>query len=614
MTPPMRVALVFALPGTGTRLHSLEVEYQESYGMMAASRKGAALLKDVQLSCSPSALVMDRANQLSYYTESPNLYEFAPKSDQDGPAITLNSTAKYRSCFWDPYSGRLFAGYADSGRVDVYGKPKDGSRKKSYLHTHSFGGSEWTSGIRDLAIARVQTDEGTVTVLCALSEHLREGKRQLHVGTLADLVSAADVAPTEDEQTFNVPADTRFLAVAPWQSVLLVSGGKEGIQWLDLKSRTKMLTVKEPKAVTGRPAFLVTYYDRGQAYAYTTDSGDVVTRQLSPPQSGAQETLETPESYAPAGAAGNVPSLLADSTDMLWSFVDGGPDDNGAFVSIPTVGALIWSESLGISAQQRVAKSFAGGTHVSGPLRNTFAFRGSNGEPLVYVGSQPNVRRILQDQDTGKPVEQWTKDGITYTYAFREAALPYRDLWGPTAFALNTRPDTSGGAFVRQENGKDKVHFLVGGNYYWRMITFNPNTMEEPTIANATTLNSKIADKNFYLSCCCDVDNDMVLLLGAVETGDHNTPSWWLWNADSDTMVGEPQKIPDSVWAVAAFRGYDTLTDPTAKASRRVLRLYDDAGSETAWTIGRDSGGAYKVTVHKNAQKFLAAAAPTGAW
>ncbi|MEU5579224.1 hypothetical protein ABZ791_02050 [Streptomyces huasconensis] len=590
---------------------------------------GSSLLSGQKTDWNGERLVVDRANDLAYYADEPSghIHEFDPQGT-DTPTVVLNPKGvTYRSCCWLPYSGRLYAGHAKSGKVDVYGRPKGRSRRTAKLHDIDLGAA-WSNGVRDLAVARVPYAGGTATLLCALSEHLTgDNSRALTVRWLETSQSARGgeqekeqereeegeqgeaAAPRQADRNFDVPKGIRFLAVDPWRHTLLATGGDAGVFRLPLRDPQSVVRAEERRAVLGRA--VPHHAGMDIRYAYMTNEGPV-TRALWAKPIGGPATLDAtiPVTRVSDGDYAKRPSLLAGSADALWVFEDrGGQADIPVGHGTNTAGRLR-RKDLPAELADRNGLAVSGGSSAPSYVCNAFAFRGARGEPLVYLGMGSGMRRILQDKETGRPVEKWDDGSNTHLYPFQEIPLPYRDLFGPAALRMHGAMGS--GAFVRD----DKVHFLLQDtNFSTTKVSFDPNGVADPRVSAFTSLDTSLRSRYMLIHTCCEVDADRVLLI--CEDLLHNPPStlsWCLWNMDADHMDVDLRVLPDGLWPTtatppfAAFRGYDTMPDPTSRSAHRVLRLYDTSGKEVAWTIGRNSGGEYRITRQQDAPPFLAGA------
>ncbi|MEU5579225.1 hypothetical protein ABZ791_02055 [Streptomyces huasconensis] len=581
---------------------------------------GSCLLPRKKLACDPNRAVLDRANELLYYVDDQDaeLHEFGFGSPERTAKVLNESGVKYRSCFWLPYSGRLLVGHADTGRVDVYGKPRSGSRVSAKLHDHDVGGSDWEKGVRDLVAARVPFEDHTLLLMCALSEHVKSnGKRELRVKSVHEWPQAEETgAGASVDVGFDVPADTRYLSVDPWQHVLWGVGGKGGISRLTLRDPQAIVPEPEGRAVLSRaePFLNTTRLSRG----YLTDQGlcwDYVDSKQD--DSGADPAAGS----APGAKAGDT-SLVVDGNDILCTYTVRGGDrdlDADAVVWPPPGPCRLRAADIGADVSQRGDFAMAGESCARSYVHNAFAFPGAHGEPLVHMGSGTAMRRIIQDATTGEPRQEWSDGTRSHSYPYSELPLPYRDLLGPGAQQLNWAWSLRrvSGAYTRG----GRVHFLIWAHYdpeaTATLVALDPNRVSDPHITVSTELTKAFHAQSFAPTACCEIDSDRVLLLGYVSENGSEKASWWLYNADADKTEGEPRALAQKEWPHAylpwaAFRGYDKRDDPNSKSQRRVLRVYTSSGEEIAWTLGRTGGGDYRITVHEQAPKFLASATPPG--
>ncbi|MEU2608751.1 hypothetical protein [Streptomyces albus] len=631
----IRMHFLHAVPGEGTFAKELAVETvpDDEWPYYYATRHLGTAWAEKEFSCRADKMVLDRSNDILYYVDDTTgqckLYEFRPRTAEEA-VVLAHGSATYRSCFWQARSGRLFVGAADRGRVDVFGKPRDNSRKGQFMHGYDLKGDYWKAGVQDLTVVRVRrkSDASTVTLLCALSAEARDNQRKLVVKELSPHDSAGEATEYADDQFFLVPADACFVDADARRAVALVAGSSQGVKYLDLRSPDRLTDFKDNDGnvmyVSSRPRY--GGVDDRLWYAYTR-TGDhlVYHRELT---AGAKESAEPRPALSGLTAPTRTVSLAVSDDDILCG-ATGEDYQNEDLMTVfyttmdnaSMVAGVLHADQTDIHEARDERWNIAVGayTDIGHPTGASFALRGESGEPVAYLLHnewryyRPGVQRVLQDENSGKAVEEWSDGrGNTVRHLFGESALPPHLVWGRPSTALG-KADTGNfgeshwplGAYVRG----GKVHVLRAHRdrplTTMKLVVFDPNREDPPEVGEpSSVLLNQLDARGFKLTTCCEVDHDLVLVLGVDKD---KKPVWWLWNAYDDAMVGAPQSAPHSKPLMSAFRGYDTAVDPTSEKQASVLRVYSESG-ESAWTVGADKYGAYKVTHHPGRPAFRPAA------
>ncbi|MCC3776636.1 hypothetical protein [Streptomyces sp. UNOB3_S3] len=221
------------------------------------------------------------------------------------------------------------------------------------------------------------------------------------------------------------------------------------------------------------------------------------------------------------------------------------------------------------------------------------AGRGPDGEPLVYAFYDSMVRRILQDEVTGKPIETWKKAGEGHRYPFSAQPIRYSALWPELVEGFDGKSPV--GTYRRDEKIADvyyTFHALQVHNSAYRLVSWHHQTKKRQ---EALKRDLPQLPSGFTLTAACEASDSNVLLWGKTA---QQACIYCVWNP-STGLVGKPVTGPVPKTVTAAFLGYDK------SAGERVTRLYADK-SEHAFTAKR-KGTSYVFTP-ASAPQFLAAA------
>lgn len=229
------------------------------------------------------------------------------------------------------------------------------------------------------------------------------------------------------------------------------------------------------------------------------------------------------------------------------------------------------------------------------------AGQGPSGEPLVYVfDGNDLVRRILQGPD-GKPIEEWTDQGVPHRYPFSATGIGYRTLWPCLSEAFDGQSPV---ALFRldEEVGRSDYTFhavLPVGPGHYRRVSWLHTSGE----LKARGTDPFRVPSTLTLTAACELADSNVLLFGS--TADEKC-AYAVWDSTTHTP-GRVSAVPGPATPVcAAFLGYDT------QEGEQVMRVYTgaDGREEYAFTVTAKNTGdsAYVFTPRPTAPEFLAAA------
>ncbi|MEU3352433.1 hypothetical protein [Streptomyces sp. NPDC037389] len=229
------------------------------------------------------------------------------------------------------------------------------------------------------------------------------------------------------------------------------------------------------------------------------------------------------------------------------------------------------------------------------------AGKGPVGEPLVYVFYSSNVvRRILQKEGTGDPIESWNSGNgePPVNHPFSAQPVRYSDLWPCLVGRFGDNPPL--GIYRRDEQiGFEAytMHALVThGSAYRRVSWHHLKPRQAAHIRPVPAV-----PPGFTVTAAAELADSNVLLWG--KTLDRKC-AYCLWDPSSGP-VGKAVPGPLDSAVTAAFLGYDQVkTQP-------VLRVYagTDGKEETSFTVTRKSSSC--TFSKQSAQKFLGRAEPS---
>ncbi|MEU3352427.1 hypothetical protein [Streptomyces sp. NPDC037389] len=201
-------------------------------------------------------VMLDPVNGLWYYGMfGPFILKEAPSGN------TLDNNTYNRSACFRPKDGRLYVGASNCGRVQIFNKPANGTRRgQKNPESYTFSDS-WTHGVTDLALGTGRDEVGR---FYALSAHTNEaGKRLLHAGSM----QPPGTAHVLDDPTFDVDGNSCFVSIDPSNSYAFVAG-TSALQRLTLSSNSSLVDFRDPGESCAPPVFSER---AGTVYCFTVE-------------------------------------------------------------------------------------------------------------------------------------------------------------------------------------------------------------------------------------------------------------------------------------------------------------------------------------------------------
>ncbi|MFF2375046.1 hypothetical protein ACFVUW_11750 [Streptomyces xiamenensis] len=221
------------------------------------------------------------------------------------------------------------------------------------------------------------------------------------------------------------------------------------------------------------------------------------------------------------------------------------------------------------------------------------------GAPFTYWFFGSDALRVLQDEESGKPVYTYAKNGESFPAKKR----PYWELW-PN---LSSRPLGEDGPLTLygEAGGQALLHTVLrpssaAGGGPVRVMPINPDADGYPgEVSEPGELVTAQVSASTVTAACGLENSSAIVLFG----NDGSGSVYWRWDLRLQ-KVSKPKPVPETVkgQVTAGFLGYDKVTAGASKVPRRISRLY--AGAVEQPFVLTDTGTDVQFTACE-AQPFL---------